>query len=127
MSQRIGRLLLGAGALVRLSYGTGALLAPDAMAARRLAPDVRGHPDGRMDFRGFGALHVNVALLTLYAAFRGWEPRTVAKLNLGCELVDTGTGLLEWRDRGQADRMVVGSLVLSLVGVANWATALRAL
>jgi hypothetical protein len=52
MSEQLGRSLMGAGALTRLSYGLGALLAPEWMCSRGLAPDVQGHPDGRMDFAG---------------------------------------------------------------------------
>lgn len=52
--EQSARTLIGAGSMTRLSYGLGALLAPDVMSLRRLAPDIRGHADGRMDFRGFG-------------------------------------------------------------------------
>ncbi|HEY5342405.1 MAG TPA: hypothetical protein VIJ66_01955 [Solirubrobacteraceae bacterium] len=127
MNERLGRALMGAGALTRLSYGLGALLAPDAMCSNRLAPDIRGHVDGRMDFRGFGGLHTSIALLTLRAARRNRNTRLLLALNLGCELSDLAATLLEWRDREHADPVVLGSLVVALVGIAAWTSALRAL
>lgn len=127
MNERLGRALMGAGALTRLSYGLGALLAPDAMCANRLAPDIRGHADGRMDFRGFGGLHTSVALLTLRAAVGNRDTRLLLGLNAGCELSDLAATLLEWHDRGGADRTLVGSLALACVGLATWTIAIRAL
>lgn len=120
------RAIMGAGGLLRLAYGLGALIAPDRLS-NRVAPDVRGHAPGRMDFRGFGGLHVNVAAATLLSAFQRRHMREVLTLNLGCEIADTAVGLLEWRDRGGLDRIVTGSLVLSLGGAAAWAGALRTL
>jgi hypothetical protein len=122
-----GRMILGAAALVRLAYGVGALTAPDWMARAQIAPDVRGQPEGRMDFRGFGALHLSVALCTLRAAIRGRECRTAGALNLSCDVFDTAVGLLEWRDRGGPDRVVLGSLALSVTAMGVWTAALRSL
>ncbi len=127
MYEQLGRALMGAGALTRLSYGLGALLAPDAMRSKRLAPDVRGHADGRMDFRGFGGLHVSIALLTLRAALRNRNTRLLLDLNVGCELSDAVATLLEWRARDRADPVVRGSLALASVGLATWTTALYSL
>jgi hypothetical protein len=118
---------MGLGGLIRMSYGLGALLAPDRMSASRIAPDVRDHPDGRMDFRGFGGLHTNIASATLCSAATDRYVAPMLVLNLGCEIADTAAGLLEWRDRGGPDRLVVGSLVLSTVGVGLWTSALRSL
>jgi PPOX class probable F420-dependent enzyme len=123
----VGRWLMGAGAIVRLAYGVGALLAPGAMCARRLAPDVRGHPAGRMDFRGFGGLHANIAALTLHGAVRDRNTRLLLGLNLGCELSDVTATLLEWRARGRADRVLGGSLLLACAGLVTWTVALRTL
>ncbi|HWY89551.1 MAG TPA: hypothetical protein VNY31_02665 [Solirubrobacteraceae bacterium] len=127
MSERFGRSLMAVGALTRLSYGTGALLAPDAMCSQRLAPDIRGHADGRMDFRGFGGLHISIAVLTLRAAIQNRDTRLLLALSLGCELSDMTATLLELRDRGRADPTVLGSLILATVGLATWTTALRSL
>ncbi len=127
MSQRFGRSLTGAGALTRLAYGAGALFAPEAMCAHRLAPDIRGHADGRMDFRGFGGLHISIAALTLRAALQNRNTRLLLGLSVGCELSDMAATLLELRARGRADPTVRGSLILATVGLATWTTALRAL
>jgi len=127
MSQRLGRSLMGAGALVRLSYGLGALFAPEAMCSRRLAPDIRGHADGRMDFRGFGGLHISIAVLTLQAAIQNRNTRLLLGLSLGCELTDMTATLLEIRNRGGSDPTVLGSMILATVGLATWTTALRTL
>ncbi len=127
MNEKLGRALMGAGALTRLSYGLGALLAPDAMCSRRLAPDIRGHADGRMDFRGFGGLHISVALLTLRAAVQNRNTRLLLGLNVGCELTDLAATLLEWRDRNRADLTVRGSLAVASAGLLTWIAALGGL
>jgi hypothetical protein len=120
-----GQLLLGLGSLFRLALGAGYLTAPEAMARLQLAPDIRDHPDGRMSTRGFGALHVGVALATLRAAARNQACREVAALNLTCALADTAATLLERRDRGAWEPVVLGSVPVDLVDVAWWTNALR--
>ena len=122
-----GRILLGVGSLARLTVGVGYLAFPEAMARRRLAPDIRGHADGRMSTRGFGALHVGVALATLGAAVRGRSCRELAEVNLGCAVGDTLATVLERRSRGEWDRVVLGSVPVDLVDVAWWTGALRSL
>jgi len=103
-------MLLALGSLVRLAVGVGYLATPEGMAHRQLAPDIRGHPDGRMSTRGFGALHLGIAIGTLQAAVRNEGCREVAILNLGCAVGDTTATLLERRDRGRWERVVVGSV-----------------
>jgi hypothetical protein len=95
------------------------------MAGRQLAPDIRGHPDGRMSTRGFGALHLGIAVGTLRAAVRGQGCREAAALNLACALGDTAATLLERRDRGSWDRVVLGSLPVDILDVAWWMNARR--
>jgi uncharacterized protein YjeT (DUF2065 family) len=84
-----GRLLLGLGSLFRLAAGVTYLVVPEAMSRRRLAPDISNHPNGRMNMRGFGALHAGVALGTLRAAARDKSCRELTVLNLACALGDT--------------------------------------
>jgi len=120
-----GRLLLALGSAFRLAVGAGYLAAPEEMARGQLAPDIRGHPDGRMSTRGFGALHLGIAVGTLRAAARNRGCREVAVLNLVCALGDTATTLLERRDRGSWEPVVLGSLPVDVVDVAWWANALR--
>jgi hypothetical protein len=121
----IGRMLLALGSVFRLAVGAGYLAAPEGMARRQLAPDIRGHSDGRMSTRGFGALHLGVAIGTLRAAVRDEGCREVAVLNLVCAVGDTTATLLERRDRGKWERAVLGSVPVDLVDVAWWANALR--
>jgi hypothetical protein len=120
-----GRLLLALGSLFRLAVGAGYLAEPEEMARLGLAPDIRGQPDGRMSTRGFGALHFGIALGTIGAAARNKGCREVATLNLVCALGDTAATLLERRDRGSWDRVVLGSVPVDVVDVAWWANALR--
>jgi hypothetical protein len=62
---------------------------------------------------------------TVCTAVRGGDVRPILALNLAGELGDTAAGLLEWRDRGRADALVVGSLAPSAAGIAMWIAALR--
>jgi hypothetical protein len=121
----MGRVLLAVGSLFRVAVGAGYLAVPETMADRQLAPNVRGHPDGRMSTRGFGALHLGVAIGTLLAAARNRGCREIAVLNLACALGDTAATLLERRDRGKWERVVLGSVPVDLVDVAWWTNALR--
>jgi hypothetical protein len=122
-----GRALLALGSLFRLAVGAGYLAAPEGMAKRQLAPDIRGHPDGRMSTRGFGALHLGVGIGTLRASARNQGCREVAVLNLVCALGDTAATLLERRDRGRWERVVLGSVPVDVIDVAWWTNALRCL
>ncbi|HYB24803.1 MAG TPA: hypothetical protein VED41_13455 [Solirubrobacteraceae bacterium] len=105
--------------------GAGYLALPDAMARRQLAPDIRGHPDGRMSARGFGALHLGIALGTLRAAARNEGCRAAAVLNLVCALGDTAATLLERRARGSWEPVVLGSVPVDVIDLAWWTNALR--
>jgi hypothetical protein len=120
-----GRLLLGVGSLFRLAVGVGYLGKPDAMARRGLAPDVRGHPDGRMSTRGFGALHIGIAVATLRGAVRDEGCRELAVLNLICALGDAAATLLERRARGRWEAVVLGSVPVDVLDAAWWTNALR--
>src|SRR3954452_23288835 len=55
------------GSTARLAYGLGAVFAPEWMDGR-LAPRILGHPDPRMNLRGFGGAQSGVALYTLMAS-----------------------------------------------------------
>jgi hypothetical protein len=120
-----GRLLMALGSLVRLAVGAGYLVNPEAMSRHELAPDIRDHQDGRMSTRGFGALHVGIALATLRASVRNESCRELAVLNLACALGDTAATLLERRDRGGWEPVVLGSVPVDVVDVAWWTNALR--
>jgi hypothetical protein len=120
-----GRMLLALGSLLRLAVGAGYLATPEQMVNHQLAPDIRGHPDGRMSTRGFGALHLGIAIGTLRAATRNKGCRELAVLNLVCALGDTAATLLERRDRGSWERVVLGSVPVDVVDVAWWINVLR--
>ncbi len=107
--------------------GAGYLLAPEEMSRRGFAPDIRGHADGRMSTRGFGALHLGIAAATLRSAIRGEGARELAILNLLCGLGDTAATLLERRERGAWDPVVLGSVPVDALDVGWWVNVLRRL
>jgi hypothetical protein len=121
------QVLLGIGSLFRLAVGSGYLLAPETMSRRGFAPDIQGHVDGRMSTRGFGALHVGIAAASLRSAVRNEGVREFAILNLLCGLGDTAATLLERRDRGAWDSVVLGSVPIDALDVAWWINVLRRL
>jgi hypothetical protein len=118
---------MSAGALFRIAYGVGAIAVPDLMS-RQLAPDIRGHPAGRMNLRGFGGAQTAIGSFTAYAAVV--EPRLARAaigLNLVTDALDSAVSALEWRARGRADRVVAGGVVLNVSGLALGSAALRSL
>ena len=121
------RLALVVGGLVRVAYGLHALLAPEAMGRRRLAPRTHGKADPRLSLRGFGGQLVVPGAFTLLAARSAALARPVTWLNAGIDTIDLTAGALEARDRGGVDRIVGGSLALNGVGLAWWLAALARL
>ena len=124
---RLTKGLLGAGSAVRIAYGAGALLAPRRMSDARLAPLIGGEPEPRLLLRAFGGHQVLVGALTVLSLGGRGPARLSAALSLSVDALDVAAALLEWRQRGRADRAVVGGILLSGAGVANFALALRAL
>jgi hypothetical protein len=116
-----------AGALVRLAYALGLLGAPDAMSARRLAPSSNGNSYGQMTTRAFGAVHTNLAMLTLRSALLKRDMRLVLGLNIGCDLGDLAATLLESRKGDLPAAALIGSAVVQSVGMATWTIVLRSL
>jgi hypothetical protein len=116
-----------AGSLGRLSYAVGLLLAPAAMGRARLAADTSGNGYATMTTRAFGAVHVNVSLLSLRAALDERDMPLALGLNIGCDLGDLIATALEWRDGELPVGALVGSAVVQTAGMATWGTALRAL
>jgi hypothetical protein len=78
-----------------------------------------------MSTRGFGALHLGIAMGTLLAAARNKGCREVAVVNLMCALGDTAATLLERRARGSWEAVVLGSVPVDIADVAWWTNALR--
>jgi hypothetical protein len=114
------------GSIGRLAYGAGAALAPEWMADH-LAPTLQGHADPRMNLRGFGGAHSAIALYTLAIATSPQRAQTVLGLNVLVDVFDAGVSLLEWRARGELDRVVAGGVAVNLAGLACWAAAASAL
>src|SRR5437879_4281265 len=98
------------GSVGRLAYGMGAMLAPEWMASRRLAPSLREHPDARMNLRGFGGAQSAIALYTLATATNPRRARSLLGLNAAVDALDAGVTLLERRARGEVDRVVAGGV-----------------
>src|SRR5207237_304588 len=100
------RLALIVGAVVRVAYGLHALLAPEAMGRRRLAPRTHGKADPRLSLRGFGGQLVVLGGFTLLAARSAPLARPVTWLNAGIDTIDLTAGALEARARRRLDRTV---------------------
>ena len=120
-----GRTVAGAGALLKVAYGVGSMLAPEWMSLREFAPEVRGHPDSRMNLRGLGGYVLGVGGVTFWTALSGRDLRPLLALNLAIDSADTVVGLLEWRDRGRLDKAALGGIGVPGFGVAVWLTARR--
>ena len=114
------------GSTVRLAYGLGAVLVPEWMGGR-LAPELRGHPDPRMNLRGFGGAQSAIAIYTLAAATTPARARSLLCLNVLVDALDTGVSLLERRDRGRFDEMAAGGVAVNFAGLACWTIAFAAL
>jgi hypothetical protein len=118
--------MMVAGSLARLSYALGLLLAPDAMSQRRLAASTHDNAIATMTTRAFGAVHTNLSLVTLRAAFLNRDTRIALGLNLGCDFGDLIATLLEWRDGDLSAAAAVASVALQSASMATWTTVLRA-
>src|SRR4051812_37587635 len=114
------------GSIARLTYGLGAMLAPEWMAGR-LAPTLRGHPDPRMNLRGFGGAQTGIALYTLASARTRRQARSLLGLNAAVDAFDAGVSLLERRDRGRTDLMVAGGVAVNVAALICWSAAAAAL
>lgn len=110
------------GSVGRLAYGLGAMFAPEWMG-ERLAPSLQGHPDPRMNLRGFGGAHTAIALHTLATARTPERAQAVLGLNVLADALDAGVSLLEWRARGELDRVVAGGVAVNVAGLLCWTAA----
>jgi hypothetical protein len=126
MSSRSAQAMMVVGSLGRLSYALGLLLAPHAMTRRRLAAATRGNPIATMTTRAFGAVHINVSLLSLRAAIGSRDTRLAGALNLGCDLGDLLATVLEWREGELTAGPAMASVALQSASVATWTMVLRA-
>lgn len=111
------------GAVLRLTYGMGAMFAPRSVAGRLAAAE----PESVMNLRGFGGQHIAVGVFTLVSARSSTGARPALLLNAGMEICDVVAGGLEVRERGHRDPIAVGGVLLPFVGLTIWLTALRTL
>jgi hypothetical protein len=93
----------------------------------RLAPSLRGHPDPRMNLRGFGGAQSAIAIHTLTTANAPAGARDALRLNALVDGFDAAVSLLERRDRGRFDEMAAGGVAINVLGLACWAWAASAL
>jgi hypothetical protein len=118
--------MMVAGSLARLSYALGLLLAPHEMNKLRLAAATPSNPIATMTTRAFGAVHTNLALLTLRAALLKRDARLALRLNLACDFGDLIATLLERRDGDLTRGETVASVALQSASMATWSAVLRA-
>ena len=118
--QLTGSPLMAVGALLRLTYGLGALFAPRFMAGRYAAAE----PDSVMNLRGFGGQQIAIGIFTLLSSRSKEMARPVLLLNAGVEVCDMVAGGLEVRERGARDPIALGGVLLPFVGLTTWLTAL---
>ena len=114
------------GSIGRLAYGVGAMAAPERMAGR-LAPTLRGHPDPRLNLRGFGGAQSGIALYTLIESASPAGARRVLRLNAVVDAFDALVSAAEWRDRGELQRVVAGGIAVNVASLLIWSAAARAL
>lgn len=111
------------GSAVRLSYGLTTLFVPRAVEGR-LAARENG---SMMNLRGFGGQHIAVGVFTLVASRSEVLARPALLLNAGIEVCDAAAGGIEVHERGTHDPIALGGVLLPLVGLTTWLTALRTL
>ncbi len=125
MSTRTARALMVTGSLVRLSYALGLLVAPHTMNKLQLAAATRGNAVATMTTRAFGAVHINLSLLTLRAAFFNRNTRVALGLNIACDFGDLIATLLERRDGNLRRVEALASVALQSASMATFASVLR--
>lgn len=118
-----GRRLMAIGGLVRLAYGLAAFFVPRFVAGRIAAVE----RDSVMNLRGFGGQHIALGTFTMLASRSSTLARPALLLNAGVEVCDAAAGGLELREKGTADHIAVGGVLLPFLGLTTWLTALRTL
>src|ERR1700751_3613131 len=108
---------MAAGSAGRPSYAVGLIAAPDAMSKLRLAARTPENSCARMTTRAFGAVHANIAPLSLRAAATGRDVRLALGLNVASDLGDLVATALEWRGGDLPAGAAVGSTVVQSSGI----------
>jgi hypothetical protein len=118
----VATLVLATGnALVRLTYGVAAALAPSRPLAGKvpLAPDTDSFPEARLFVRGFSAHQVAVALFGLASLARKDLRRPAMLLAATTDLADIVSALVEARSRSRLDPDLTGGIAFSSLGLAT--------
>ena len=117
------RALVLAGSATRLAYGVGALVAPEWMARRGFAPQTHDQADPRLLQRGFGGHQILIVGLTLAALRDERLMRPALAMNVGIDVSDVLSALLEFGPRGGPDQTTIAGIAFSGLGVATFAAA----
>ena len=120
------RALVRAGSATRLVYGIGTLLAPEWMARRDFAPQTHDQADPRLLQRAFGGHQILIVAFTLAALRDGRLMRPALAMNVGIDVSDVLSAVLELGPRGGPDQSTTWGIGLSGLGAAAFAGALLA-
>jgi hypothetical protein len=115
------RVLITGNALVRLTYGVAALLAPSRPFAGKvpLAPDTDELPEARLFVRAFSSHQVAVALFGLASLIRSDLRRPAMLLAAATDLSDIVSALVEARSRSRLDADLSAGIAFSSLGFAS--------
>lgn len=121
------RALILLGTSVRLTYGMGALLAPERMVSMQFAPDTHELPEPRLLLRAFGGHLIVTAIFTLASLRSRGLARAATTVSLAIDALDVTSTILEIPARGESDRATIGGMALSGTGMLTFAAARCAL
>ncbi len=117
--------LLAVNVAIRLGYGVGGLVAPEALARVGFAPSIGDRPDARLFVRGFSAHLIGVAALGLAGLRRPSLRRPAAAAAVAIDVADVISAVAEAIDRRRLDPDLVGGMIFSSAGALSAAAALR--
>ena len=119
--------LITVNALVRLTYGVRAVLAPSRPFAGKvqLAPDTDEFPEARLFVRAFSSHQVAVALFGLASLVRRDLRRPAMLLAAATDLADIASALVEARSRSRLGPDLTGGIAFSSLGFASALVASR--
>lgn len=123
--RRVDNTLMAANITIRLAYGVGGVVAPEALARIGFAPSVGDRPDARLFVRGFSIHLIGVAALGLAGRRRPRLRRAAAGAAVAIDVADILSAVAEAVDRGRLDPELVGGIVFSGAGALSAAATLR--
>jgi hypothetical protein len=124
----VGVGLIAANAVIRLSYGLAALVAPSRPILGKvpLAPATETFPEARLFVRGFATHQIAVGAAGLASLNRPGLRRPAMLLAAVIDLADITSAVIEARARGRLDRDLTGGIAFSATGLASALLALPA-